>query len=224
MSSTDAPSKDYYYIFFGNNKHLYAKIPIDSTEEYISNLKSKIEKEYNEAKNTNIYGSKMMSEILKRIDSSKTSTEEEELAKSKDEAEIEKSLEKTQLKSIDHVFKAMCDRVAARKRKEEEELEKSIDLLKSMKDYSLHLDRYNEINLLYSRLEPYLYRLNEAKYDDNYWNGFFNANTPDGDQLRKDTISHFERMVNIWQKKLDNLLNSSPIVTDAVQAGGEKEE
>jgi hypothetical protein len=189
MNSTDAPSKGYYYIFFGNNKHLYAELPIDRTEEYISNLKYKIEKEYNEAKNANIYGSKIMSEILKRIDSSKTSTEEEELAKSKADAEIE-------------------------------QLAKSRDLLKSMKEYSLHLDIYNEINLLYWRLECYLYRLNEAKYDDNYWNSFFNANTPDGDQLRKDTISHFERMVNIWQKKLDNLLNSSPIVTDAVQAGG----
>jgi len=93
-----------------------------------------------------------------------------------------------------------------------------------MKEYSLHLDTYNEINRLYSGLERSLSQLNKAKYDDNYWNGFFNANTPDGDQLRKDTISHFERMVNIWQKKLDNLLNSSPIVTDAVQAGGEKEE
>jgi hypothetical protein len=132
MNSTDAPSKDYYYIFFGNNNHLYAKIPLDFSEKSISNLKSKIEKEYNEAKNAKIYGSKIMSEIFKIIDSSKTRTEEEELGKLKADAEIEKPLEKTQLKTICHVFKAICARVAARKRKEEEELAKSIDLLKSI--------------------------------------------------------------------------------------------
>ena len=89
-----------------------------------------------------------------------------------------------------------------------------------MTDYSLHLETFNEINRLYSGLERSLSQLNMAKHDDNYWNDFFNAGTPDGDQHRKDTISHFERMVNMWQTDLDNLLNSSPKVTDAVQAGG----
>jgi HD superfamily phosphohydrolase len=220
MSSTDAPSEGYYFILFGNNKHLYAKIPLGSTNKFIFDITSKIEQKYYEEKKTKIYASKIMSEIIKRIDSSKTRTEEEELAKSKADEEIEKPLEKAQLKSIGHVLKAVCDRVAARKRREEEELAKSIDLLKSMKEYSLHLDTYNEINRLYSGLERSLGQLNEAKYDDNYWNGFFNAGTDEGNKHRKDTVSHFERMVEIWQTRLDNLLNSSPIVTDAVQAGG----
>jgi hypothetical protein len=211
MSSIDT-SKE-YALFFGIHDHLVAIIPNDSSEEYISEVKSKIAKEYNDAKQAEIDGSKIMTEIFKIQAASEALTMEEERAELLEKEEREADLKKQELK---YNLKNLIEKYNtdnAKKIQDRDNLLKSRALVRSMRDYRLHLETYNEINRFYPRIEEWIGKLNKSKYDETYWNRLFNRNTPDWVQNRKDDVEHFERMLKLVRKPLEEFLNSSLKVT-----------
>lgn len=220
MSSIDT-SKE-YAIFFGKYNHLVAIIPNESSEEYISEVKSKIAKEYNDAKQAEIDGSKIMTEIFKMQAASEALTMEEErgelLAKEKLEAQlVEEGLKSGPVTGL-YDIKNLYYRIHAKEIEDRDNIVKSRALVRSMRDYRLHLETYDEINRFYPRIEEWLGKLNKSKYDETYWNKRFNRNTPNWVQNRKDDVEHFEEMLRFVRKPLEEFLNSSLKVTGSPQA------